>query len=128
MSVLSRKRLATLQIPRAFMDADAKMRTSNIPIAFSYPSMSAAADHKSRDTIHAIVVSRRGETRPSPYLRLSKDAIHDPKLDVGGLCGYVDTQHPGPAGLEFYRPCGEAEAPYEITCGPEFNGRRPCSD
>jgi hypothetical protein len=126
--VVPEKVVAALQIPRAYVDAEAKTRTSNILIAFSHPGMKPAADRTSRDTIHAIVLARREESRPSPYLRLSRDAIREPKLDIGGLCGFVDTQHPGLAGLEFYRPCGEAEPAFEITCGPKFNGRRPCSD
>jgi hypothetical protein len=123
------KPVAELNIPRGYVESDpAKDRTSSISIALSYPGIKAAADTRARDRISAIIVSRREDTRPPPYLSLSRDAVHEPKLDAGGLCGFIDTQHPGLAGVEFFWPCGEPERTFEVMCSPRFNGRRVCSD
>jgi hypothetical protein len=126
--------IAELSIPREYVAADpATDRTSSILIQLSYPSMKGAVGQQSSEArINAIISATAGKSRPiGPPLfsfRFMRGKTREPRLDVNGLCGYVDTQHPGSVGVEFYVACDESRRSFQIFCSPEFNHHRPCSD
>jgi hypothetical protein len=105
-------------------------RTTNVPIAFFYPSMRGAAYDRSLETrIGAIIDGgREDHFRKGVHSIIFRDGVmRDPSLDVNGLCGYVDRTHVGYAGDELYTACKEADQTFSIICFPLLNGRRACT-
>jgi hypothetical protein len=123
--------VAQLAIPKEYLapwTSRAEV-VSDVSIAIFYPSMQSAVDSHSERRI-GVIINAGKEDKARKGVRLSvfgSGQTHDPKLDVNGLCAYVDNIHPGNAGLEFYISCNEADQLFSIVCYPPFNARRVCS-
>jgi hypothetical protein len=101
----------------------------NVSIAIFFPSMQSAVDSHSERRID-VTINAGKEDKARKGVRFfvyGHGQTRDPKLDVDGLCGYVDDIHPGYAGDEFYTSCNEAEQLFSILCDPPFNTRRVCN-
>lgn len=133
------KVVAELNIPKEylmrnsppFLLAPRTENESSIPLVFLFPSLKAGEEGMSPGTrVYAIIdgSSRDERSRRGVMLLLSRLGMERaPRLDVDGLCGYVD-EYPGTIGQEFYSSCHSAEQTFFITCFPEFNYRRSCSE
>jgi hypothetical protein len=74
-----------------------------------------------------ITANREDDARKGvQFLTHEEGRIRDTQSDVGSLCAFVDHQHPGYAGNEFYSSCNEAEQTFFVECFPPFEGRRSC--
>jgi hypothetical protein len=135
--ILPEKVVAGLNIPKEYVTHNTNLlggqssakAVEDIPIAFSYPSMTGAAEDQTFATrIDAII--RLGREK---YFREGTHSIifgngntREPSLDVNGLCGYVDRIHSVYAGYEFYTACRVSDQTFSIFCDAPDNGRRIC--
>jgi hypothetical protein len=122
--------VAQLAIPKEYITPWTSRAevTDNVSIAILYPSMQSAVDTYSERRIDVLIDAGKEEKarRGVRSFVFGDGQTHDPKLDVNGLCGYVDNIHPGNAGLEFYTSCNEADQVFSIFCDPPFTARRDC--
>jgi hypothetical protein len=142
--VTPEKITAGLNIPNEYIMLHNPFRTngpltqneSSIPLGVFYPSMKGAFGYgaaeapSSESRIYAVLhASREEESRKGVRSLLSGVGTRrSSQLDVDRLCGYVDNEHPGRAGQEFYSSCNESEQTFFIDCFPPYNNRRSCSE
>lgn len=126
------KVVAELNIPEEYVTQYRPLteNESSIPIVVAYPSMKGAtkAPFSEPHIYVGIDAHREDKSRKGVRFLFEEAMKHNLQLDVDGLCGYVDNEHPGNAGLEFYGSCDEAERTFFITCFQPFNNRRSCSE
>jgi hypothetical protein len=147
--VLPEKVVAELDIPKEYVthrtklfaklfgDQPSAKTVEDIPIAFSYPGMTGAANEQSiaaagenfAARIDAIIRpgSQENFRKGTHSIIFGNGKTREPSLDVNGLCGYADRVHPVYAGYEFYTACRESDQTFEIFCDPQYDsGRRVC--
>ena len=132
------KVVAGLDIPKDyFADSDLRRKPapkseSNVGIVVLYPSMKGAGKgyDLSGGRIDAVLhAGREVFSRKGTHMLLTAEGMkRSPRLDVDGLCAYVDEQHPGRAGQEYYSSCEPEEQTFFVACFPPFNNRRTCND
>lgn len=142
--VTPEKIIAELNIPKEYVVLHNPFRTNgpltqnegSIPLAVFYPSMKGAAEYGAADgpfsetqIYLALDAGREEASRKGVRFLLSHEGMkRNSELDVGGLCGYVDEEHPGSSGQEFYSSCDEAEQTFFIDCFQPFNNHRSCGE
>jgi len=122
--------IAELNIPAEYVVRRKQpAQTTNVSIAFLYPSMKGAAYESPQTRIGGIITSGREDFfRKGVHSIIFRDGVtHDPSLDGNELCGYVDHIHVGYAGDELYTSCKEMDQTFSIVCFPPLNRRRICT-
>ena len=139
--VTPEKVVAELNIPQeyltppSFFGPKPPTITESIPIEVLFPSMTGAAGIAASDPRRYAVIggpldaaTEAGHRKGVRTIVLSSGRVRNPKLDVDGLCGYVDRVHPGYAGDEFYTSCDEADQTFSIICFPPINAHHVCNE
>lgn len=129
--------VAELNIPKEYVFRNSLRKPlteneSSIPIVVLYPSMKGGADEgrSSAARIYAVIdAGEENRSRKGVQSLLGRPGMKvDPRLNIDGLCGYIDNEHAGAAGQLFYSSCNPTEQTFFVACFPPFRGRRSCSD
>jgi hypothetical protein len=124
--VTPEKIVAELNVPKEYLErfnGTTSQPQSAISIAVLYPNMNSGVGAGSSQARICIIITanREDDARKGvQFLTHEEGRIRDAQSDVGSLCAFVDHQHPGYAGNEFYSSCNEAEQTFFVECFPPF--------